>query len=193
VVAASGTLLALALAGVLWAADAPAPRTLPLPSPPAVDLRGPTSQAAAEEGVGARPTPIRAVSTPAPARAASPTGRSGPRPAPARSTRTVSPAVVLTARYYLSSTWADGFVADITVRNPGPTAQGWEVRLAYPADFDLRVVNVWNATAQVSGATIVLVGGPLRPGAEVVAGFQAAKNLPAQANPISCSVNGAPC
>jgi hypothetical protein len=101
----------------------------------------------------------------------------------------------LTARYELTSTFADGFVPNIIVRNRTGSSQRWELRLTYPAEFRVRVANVWNATLRSEAGSDVLVfaGGPLAAGAEVRMGFQASKARRERVDPISCRLNGRPC
>jgi hypothetical protein len=136
--------------------------------------------------------------SPAPSSAAPPPPSSAP---PSAGAATTSPATVrqppatpdLGARYVLGSTWGDGFVSNLIIGNDTGTSTTWQVRLTYPANVEIAVTGFWNATASVSGTTLVLDGGPLAADGEVQAGFQATKNTPAQVDPTSCTINGAPC
>ncbi|MFI5839987.1 cellulose binding domain-containing protein [Catenuloplanes sp. NPDC051500] len=123
-----------------------------------------------------------------------------PTPTPSLSSAAVAsqPATVrepagLGARYVLGSTWGEGFVSNLVIGNDTGAPTTWQVRLTYPANVEIAVTGFWNATASVSGATLVLDGGPLAADGEVQAGFQATKNTPAQVNPTSCTINGSPC
>ncbi|WP_033339707.1 cellulose binding domain-containing protein [Catenuloplanes japonicus] len=111
-----------------------------------------------------------------------------PSPTPAREA-----VAGLGARYVLGSSWNDGFVSNLVIGNDTGASTGWQVRLTYPANVEIAVTGFWNATASVSGTTLVLDGGPLAADAEVQAGFQATKNTPAQVDPTSCTINGTPC
>jgi Cellulose binding domain len=107
--------------------------------------------------------------------------------------RTLAPPAGITARYELTSTFDDGFVPNIVLRNRTGSAQRWELRLAYPPEFRVRVLKVWNATLRSDSGVLVFTGGPLAAGAEVRMGFQASKERRAQADLTSCTVNGRPC
>jgi hypothetical protein len=118
-----------------------------------------------------------------------------PTTAPPRAPVAPAPPPGLTARYFLTSNFDDGFVPNIVVRNRTGSSQRWELRLAYPAEFRVRVANVWNATLRSEPGSDVLVfaGGPLAAGAEVRMGFQASKARRARVEPTSCRLNDRPC
>lgn len=147
-----------------------------------------------QEGIG---TPPPASRTPAPIRATPTTRPNHPAPytptaGPPRHTRhAVPPGPTMT--YELTSSWADGFVPHIVVRNPTHESRRWEIRLTYPSQFQVRVVNSWNTTVESGIGALVFTGGPLAPGGEVTMGFQATKARPARADPTSCTINGAAC
>ncbi|MDR7279137.1 cellulose binding domain-containing protein [Catenuloplanes atrovinosus] len=116
------------------------------------------------------------------------------QPAPTTPPATRAPASTgLAAQYVLGSSWNEGFVSNLFVANRTGTGTPWQVRLTYPADVEIAVTGFWNATASVSGTTLVLDGGPLAPNGQVQAGFQATKNTAAQVDPTSCTINGTPC
>jgi hypothetical protein len=138
----------------------------------------------------ATPAPIRRTAAPGRLLPTGPPTTAAPSGAPARPEQ--RPAGV-TATYVLTSSFADGFVPNVIVRNRTGAAQRWEVRLAYPPEFRVRVVNSWNATLRSGTGELVFTGGPLAAGAEIKMGFQAAKARPAQPKPTACSVNGVRC
>ncbi|GAB7040215.1 MULTISPECIES: cellulose binding domain-containing protein [Catenuloplanes] len=138
------------------------------------------------------PAPSATATSPAPApSSATAAPRTTAPAAPPSPTR--APADGLGARYVLGSTWNDGFVSNVVIGNATGANTTWQVRLTYPADVEIAVTGFWNATASVSGTTLVLDGGPLAANGEIQAGFQATKNTPAQVNPVSCTINGVPC
>lgn len=185
-VAAFAALLGLASAGVLWAVvGAPEPDTVALPEPQAV--RTTPFRLEAQDGIGSPPSPVATV-------AAKPSTSRTPVPADRpTSGRTRPPVAGLTAQYKPQSTWAEGFVADVVVSNPTATAKTWEVRLAYPPEYGVRVDKYWVASIRSRTGVLVFTGGPLAPGEQVMFGFQAEKVKPAEANLTACTVNGVAC
>lgn len=199
----AAVLLVLVAGGIGWAiAGDPKPGSLPLRPPPSLELdvpptlgthgavgsQPPSAGGPSTEGAGTdtRPTP------PASRRTARP---GTTKKAPAGTPRTTAAAPTkaattggLTAKYVLGSTWDDGLVAGVIVGNPTGTDRRFEVRITYPADYQVRVQNAWNATLRSGAGTIVLAGGPIRAGGELMIGFQASKARPSTANPTSCTV-----
>ena len=101
-------------------------------------------------------------------------------------------ATSFTVGYTVTSSWAGGFVADVTVKNTGDAVSGWTVNWAFP-DAGQKVTSAWNATVSQSGsavtATNVAYNGALAGGASVTFGFQGSYT---GSNPVPASftVNG---
>ncbi|GAB7048240.1 cellulose binding domain-containing protein [Catenuloplanes indicus] len=191
---AGGVIGALVIGSAVWALtsrseDDERPSLIVIPT---AALSGPpegviTADPLEEES----PSPSPVITSPAasPSAAAPRTTAPATPPSPTR-----APAAGgLGARYVLGSTWNDGFVSNVVIGNATGANTNWQVRLTYPADVKIAVTGFWNATASVSGTTLVLDGGPLAANGEIQAGFQATKNTAAQVNPVSCTINGTPC
>ncbi|WP_265737650.1 glycoside hydrolase family 3 N-terminal domain-containing protein [Peterkaempfera bronchialis] len=105
-----------------------------------------------------------------------------PTPTPTTSTPTPTPTptspstgVACTAQYTVTSSWSDGFQAEVTVKNTGTTAlKGWTVRWTAAGQT---VTNLWNGTLTQSGGTVSVANtaynGALAPGATTSFGFTA--------------------
>ncbi|MDP9799565.1 hypothetical protein J2S43_008077 [Catenuloplanes nepalensis] len=191
---AGGVIAALVIGSAVWAltsrSDDERPSLIVIPT---AALSGPpegviTADPLEDESPSPAPSPSAAVTsaTASPPAAVARTTAPAP-PSPTRG------AAGLGARYVLGSTWNDGFVSNVVIGNGTGTNTSWQVRLTYPADVEIAVTGFWNATASVSGTTLVLDGGPLAANGEIQAGFQATKNTPAQVNPTSCTINDTPC
>lgn len=201
-----GVVLALVFGGTVWAAiarDDPAPAQLIIVHPSA-SLPGPPP--VAEHGLGTGPSASASPSPTGPSPSATPsltpsvpTASPTPPTSPAASAPAARPsptppsAVEVTARYVLSSTWDQGFVANVDVVNSSARSQTFDVRLTFPDTVAITVTGFWNATPSTAGNTLVFTGGPLAPGGTVRFGFQAEKNRSSQVNPTGCTVNGRPC
>src|SRR5262249_5991823 len=105
--------------------------------------------AACSIAAGASPAPSP-TSTPRPSPTPTPTPPPTPTPWP-----TASPAPAATScqvTYRITSQWNIGFTADVTVRNSGPTLNGWALTWSFP---DGQVItNAWNTSATQSGASV---------------------------------------
>jgi chitodextrinase len=81
-----------------------------------------------------------------------------------------------TATYTVTSQWANGFTANVDVKNTGtsPTSS-WQVKWNWPGDQ--QIVSMWNATSgqtgQAQSATNLSYNGALAPGGSTSFGFQA--------------------
>ncbi|MGA5064909.1 endo-1,4-beta-xylanase [Streptomyces exfoliatus] len=87
---------------------------------------------------------------------------------------TPPPAGVCSVTYTVTSQWAGGFTAQVTVRNTGTTAlNGWTVRWAQPAGQ--RVAQAWNAAVTQTGeevtATHLSYNATVPPGGSTAFGF----------------------
>ena len=210
---ALGVVLALVFGGTVWAAiardDHPAAQLIIVH--PSASRPGPPAGIETEHGLGAGPAGDPAASTPSPTAsvAASPTPSASssetttPTAAPAPSAPSgppsrgpgspPAPPAEVTARYVLSSSWDQGFVANVDVANVSGRAQTFDVRLTFPDNVVITVTGFWNATPAVTGSGLTFSGDPLTPGGTITFGFQAEKNRPSRVNPTSCTVNGRPC
>ncbi|MDG4763954.1 cellulose binding domain-containing protein [Solwaraspora sp. WMMD406] len=213
---ALGVVLALVFGGTVWAAisrgDAP-PAQLIIVAPSA-SLPGPPARIETEHGLGVGPvTPgpqASASPTPTPSASVSPSTVPPVRPSvpattgaepgaepgsPVDPTSAGPPAAgpELTARYVLSSTWDQGFVANVDVVHRSGGNQTFEVRLSYPDNVTITVTGYWNATPTAAGSVLIFGGGPVAPGGTIRFGFQAEKSRPSQVDPVGCTVNGHPC
>ncbi|MGW5235386.1 glycoside hydrolase family 6 protein [Streptomyces nodosus] len=97
--------------------------------------------------------------------------------------------------YRVSSSWAGGFNADVTVKNSGSSAlNGWTLKWTFPNDQ--KVVNAWNATVTQSGKAVTAASldynGSLPAGGSASFGFQGSSGS-ANSAPTGFTLNGASC
>lgn len=139
--------------------------------------------------VGSAPAPVPSTTAPAaPAVTSSATTTVSPSATAARSLPED-----LTASYTVTSTSDDGFVADVTVRNPTGTAQAWTVVLTYSSGTKMTVTGYWNAVPTASGRRLTFAGDPLPAGASYSFGFQVATDKGNDIDLIGCTINGIAC
>jgi Cellulose binding domain len=110
-------------------------------------------------------------------------------------TTTTAPAGGCQVSYTITSQWQDGFTADVTIRNPGPTAiSGWS--LAWSFSGDQRITNAWNAVATQTGQAVSAADGGwnrvIAAGGSAGFGFQASFSG-SNARPTSFRLNGTAC
>jgi hypothetical protein len=185
--------------GVAWTAisdEPPGSRRLPAAGPSAAPSSSPLPAPGDRAG---SPVPTEAVATARPAPTTSRAGQPAPPVEPTGGAAAPRPPVPEapkpgpTAAYQLMNSWDEGFVVEIVLRNPTKETVSVQVRIAYPPELNVGVVNSWNATFRNGDGTLIFSGGPLDPAAEVRMGFQATKARPAKPTPTSCIVNEAPC
>jgi chitodextrinase len=97
-----------------------------------------------------------------------------------------------TATATVQSQWAQGYVLEITVSNPGSSAiSGWVVSFTLPSGHT--IVNAWNAVVQVSGQSVTAgnmpYNGNLGPGQSTGWGFQASRSSGSPPTSFSCTVS----
>lgn len=97
--------------------------------------------------------------------------------------------------YTTSTEWVGGFVANMTLANPGTTAiNGWRVTFTFGGDQ--HITNAWNATVTQSGSAVTAVNASfdatVAPGGSVSFGFQGTWTT-SDAVPTAFSVNGTRC
>ncbi|MFF9126451.1 glycoside hydrolase family 6 protein [Streptomyces sp. NPDC014889] len=105
------------------------------------------------------------------------------------------PTAACAVNYKISSAWAGGFNADVTVKNSsGAAINGWTLKWTFPNDQ--KVVNAWNATATQSGKAVTVTNlshnGSLPAGASTSFGFQGSSGSTNSA-PTGFTLNGTAC
>lgn len=106
---------------------------------------------------------------------------------------TATPACAV--KYTVTSEWAGGFVAQITIGNLAATpANGWTLVFTYPGDQV--VTGAWNAMVTQSGATVTArslsYNGAIASGGTTSFGVQGTWHT-SDAPPTAFTLNGAPC
>ncbi|MBG6054988.1 cellulose 1,4-beta-cellobiosidase [Salinibacterium sp. CAN_S4] len=94
-----------------------------------------------------------------------------------------------TATYAVTNSWSGGFVADVTVTNPGPTAtKSWTV--GWTLASGQAITNMWSASNRISGAQVTVsnaeYNGAIAPGAAATFGFQGT-GAGAAGSPLTCT------
>ena len=130
-------------------------------------------------GGGGTPTP-----TPTP----TPTGSPTPTPTP-------SPTVSCQVTYTTQSQWAGGFVANVTITNPGSSAiSGWTLGFSFPGDQ--KITNAWSGSVTQSRVSVSITNASynatIAAGSSVSLGFQGTWTS-SDAPPAAFTLNGAPC
>ncbi|HEX2132007.1 MAG TPA: cellulase family glycosylhydrolase [Actinophytocola sp.] len=99
------------------------------------------------------------------------------------------------AEYRVTGEWQDGFQAEVTVTNAGPTAvDGW--RLEWTFDGGQRVTSMWHAAATQEGTRVVATNlaynAMIPPGGSVTLGFTGSRSGDNPA-PREFALNGVAC
>ena len=134
-------------------------------------------------------TPVSATATPVPPTAT---------PVPATNTATPTPGTLALCQvtYAVTSQWADGFNADVTIKNNGASAvNSWLLAWTFPGNQ--QIVNLWNGALTQSGQAVTVANlshnGQLAANGGVQSfGFQATFSG-ANGSPTSFRVNGIAC
>ena len=105
------------------------------------------------------------------------------------------PAGSCTVTYSTVSQWTGGFVANVTVANPGSSpVNGWTLAFAFPGDQ--KITNAWNGVATQSGESVSIANesynATIAAGGSTSLGFQGTFSA-SDAAPTSFSLNGTPC
>ncbi len=129
--------------------------------------------------------------TPAPTPTPSPTGSPTPTPTPSPTVSSGSCQVTYTTQ----SQWAGGFVASVTIANPGSSAiNGWTLGFSFPGDQ--KITNAWSGSVTQSGANVSITSASynaaIAAGSSVSLGFQGTW-ASSDAAPAAFTLNGAPC
>jgi O-glycosyl hydrolase len=137
-------------------------------------------------GGGGTPTP-----TPTPTPTGSPTPTSSPAPTPSPTSSRGSCQVTYTTQ----SQWAGGFVASVTITNPGSSpVNGWT--LAFSFAGDQKITNAWSGSVTQGGANVSITNASynatIAAGSSVSLGFQGTWTS-SDAPPAAFTLNGVPC
>jgi O-glycosyl hydrolase len=105
------------------------------------------------------------------------------------------PAGACTVTYSTVSQWTGGFVANVTVANPGSSpVNGWTLAFAFPGDQ--KITDAWNGVATQSGESVSIANesynATIAAGGSTSLGFQGTFSA-SDAAPTSFSLNGTPC
>src|ERR1017187_10533857 len=106
-----------------------------------------------------------------------------------------APAGACTVSYSTQSQWAGGFVASVTISNPGTSPiNGWMLGFTFPGDQ--KITNSWNGVAAQSGKGVTITSenynSTIAAGASTSIGFQGTWTT-SDAVPTSFTVNGTAC
>jgi len=120
-----------------------------------------------------------------------PTATTAPTSAP---TATTAPSGGCQVTYSISNQWADGFNADVTIKNNGAAINGWTLSWTFPGNQT--ITNIWNATKTQSGASVSARdagwNASIASGGTASFGFQASFSG-SNAKPTSFTLNGTTC
>ncbi len=113
----------------------------------------------------------------------------------ATATLLIAPAPTCAVAYRTTSSWAGGFVAQVTISAIGTTPiQGWGLAFAFGGDQ--HITNAWNATTAQSGAAVTArnleFNTNIAPGGSTTLGFMGTWQN-SDTPPTAFTVNGAPC
>jgi O-glycosyl hydrolase len=105
------------------------------------------------------------------------------------------PAGACTVVYSTQSQWPGGFVASVTISNPGSSPiSGWTLAFTFPGDQ--KITNFWNGVVTQSGAAVSITNASynaaIAPGGTTSLGFQGTWTS-SDAVPTSFTVNGTAC
>jgi len=106
-----------------------------------------------------------------------------------------APAGACAVSYTTQSQWAGGFVASVTISNPGTSpVNGWTLGFTFPGDQ--KITNSWNGVAAQSGEGVTITSenynSTIAAGASTSIGFQGTWTA-SDAAPTSFTVNGTAC
>jgi O-glycosyl hydrolase len=106
-----------------------------------------------------------------------------------------SPGGACSVSYSTQSQWAGGFVASVTISNPGPAAiNGWTLGFTFPGDQ--KITNAWSGSVTQSGENVSVVNASynatIASGSSASLGFQGTWTT-SDAAPVSFTVNGTTC
>ena len=106
-----------------------------------------------------------------------------------------APAGACTVSYSTQSQWAGGFVASVTISNPGTSPiNGWMLGFTFPGDQ--KITNSWNGAAAQSGKGVTITSenynSTIAAGTSTSIGFQGTWTT-SDAVPTSFTVNGTAC
>jgi len=97
--------------------------------------------------------------------------------------------------YSISSSWNEGFVANLTIRNLGGSVTGWTLGFDFPTD-GVTITNLWNGTVTQTGRTIQVTNldwnKTIPANGTASVGFQAA-HQGGSLTPTGFRLNGVPC
>lgn len=159
------------------------------PTPTAEPTPSAVTSSAAPTRSPARPTPTQ--SRPAPVA----TSSSAPAPRASSPSSRGAPAPQFSAVYVTSSDWQHGFVANIEVTNQTSAPAHFEMRVTYPPHVRVTIQQYWgDVTVTSSGRSLRIAGrSAVAGGGTLHLGFLAGKSTHHRVNPVSCTINGAPC
>jgi O-glycosyl hydrolase len=105
------------------------------------------------------------------------------------------PAGACTVAYTTQSQWAGGFVASVTISNPGSSpVNGWTLAFTFPGDQ--KITNAWNGVVTQSGEGVSITGesynSTIAAGGSTSLGFQGTWTA-SDAVPTSFTLNGTAC
>jgi hypothetical protein len=198
VVAAVLLVLLLVVWFMVWLWDTPDRRspvlvqpaqTVRLPPPPSdpppVPVLPPVKSAVATTRV-ALPTTRKPVPThkPSPRPSRSPTFVPASPPPPAGDVQ---------AAYRTGASWDTGFIGGLDVQNTTGRPQMFTVVLRFERSGGVHISNAWNAELDQHRGMVILIGGPLAPGASLNVGFEATKEVEGPVGLTSCTVNDVAC
>ncbi|MDX6394421.1 MAG: endo,4-beta-xylanase, partial [Streptosporangiaceae bacterium] len=106
-----------------------------------------------------------------------------------------APAGACAVSYSTQSQWAGGFVASVTISNPGPSpVNGWTLGFTFPGDQ--KITNSWNGVAAQSGKGVTITNenynSAIAAGASTSVGFQGTWTT-SNIAPTSFTLNGTAC
>jgi O-glycosyl hydrolase len=105
------------------------------------------------------------------------------------------PAGACTVAYTTQSQWAGGFVASVTISNPGSSpVNGWTLAFTFPGDQ--KITDAWNGVVTQSGASVSITSesynATIAAAGSTSLGFQGTWTA-SDAVPTSFTLNGTPC
>ena len=105
------------------------------------------------------------------------------------------PAGACTVTYSTASQWTGGFVANMTIANPGASpVDGWTLAFAFPGGQ--KITDAWNGVVSQSGESVSITNesynATIAAGGSTSLGFQGTWSA-SDAAPTSFSLNGTPC